>query len=129
METKTISAFDANNGFCRGDLFTACGFAIIIKSHEALAVANKVIEEQEDVAMLDLDNLVYDSDAVGNSDYSHDIMDAVREALEAEFGKPETQNSPIEYLGYTEANNDHWAVWSREVEVDEDGEIVAWVEY
>lgn len=129
METKVISAFDANNGFCSGDLFTACGFAIIIKSREALAVANKVLAEWDETPLDAPTNLVYDSDVAGCSDYSHDIMDAIREALEAELGKPETANAPIEYLGYNEALNDHWAVWSLEVEVDEDNDIVSWVEY
>lgn len=129
METKTISVLDANNGFCSGDLFTACGFEVIVKSDEALAIANKVLAEWDEPLLTQATNLVYDSDVRGCSDYSHDVMDAIRSALEAEFGKPETANSPIEYLGYEEARNDHWAVWSREVEADEDGDIISWVEY
>lgn len=128
MATKVVSVFDANNGFCSRDLFTAAGFEVIIKSDEALAVANKVISEWGEGQLDKATNLVYDSDVRGCSDYSHDIMDAIRSALEAEFGRPGTTNSPIESLGYDEARNSHWAVWSREVEADQDGNIIRWLE-
>lgn len=143
MEKKTISAFDANNGFCSGDLFTACGLQVIIKSPEAVEVAKVAYRDNLQYATEDwIDeqvsklhegvSLAYDSQHTSQSgiiSIDHDSIDAIRASLELEFGKPETANSPIEYLDYNEALNDHWAVWSLEVEVDEDNDIVSWVEY
>ncbi|MDO4691908.1 MAG: hypothetical protein Q4A64_03435 [Porphyromonadaceae bacterium] len=143
METKVISAFDANNGFCSGDLFTDCGLQVIIKSPEAVEVAKVAYRDNlqyatedwidEQVSKLYVGvSLAYDSQHTSQSgiiSIDHDSIDAIRAALELEFGKPETANAPIEYLGYDEAHNDHWAVWSLEVEVNDDNDIISWVEY
>lgn len=144
MKTKVISAFDANNDrICKGDLFTVCGLQVIIKSPEAVEVAKRAYRDNLQYATEDwIDeqvsklyagvSLAYDSQHTSQSgiiSIDHDSIDAIRAALELEFGNPETSNISIEYLGYNEALNDHWAVWSLEVEVDEDNDIVSWVEY
>lgn len=131
MKTMIVSLFDANHKIENGDLFSTCGLEITLMSKSATNVANLVLLKLNKPLLEENAILVYDSDMKGCSDYDHSTLDAIREALEDAFGKPYLHNSPIEYLGYVGYENhstSHWGVWSRRVKVDDDYNILEYIE-
>lgn len=141
MATRIISVIDNKDPHHEPVSITEAleygGLQVLVKSEEALALANRIIEDfgfENDVLMgvgvcicYDCHHTTTDGTMVQLSSI---VADEIRRQFEINFGSPELENSKIEWLGYdSQVSNPHWSVWSQEVKVDEDGNIVEWIEY
>lgn len=141
MATQVISLIDNKDPHCEpisiAEALVYGGLQVLVKSEQALKLANKIIEDFsfEDEALMhvgvcicyDCHHTTTDGKMVQLSGF---VSDEIRRQFEINFGSPELENSKIEWLGYdSQVSNPHWSVWSQEVKVDEDGNIVEWIEY
>lgn len=131
VEEKRFSVSFTDHDWCEAKQHSK--LTIVIKSQEAFEVFQKIAAQEEYEYETERNMpksakcyLTYDAETASDTvfSYSEPLLDEVRAELEKEFGKPETETAPIKGLGYEETENDHWAIWSQDVYLDEDGDII-----
>lgn len=149
MVTKVISLVDQIKATTVHEAKTFGGLQVILKSQEAIDAvlsALKVVADKWD-SYDEYDRLCETIDGRDKSDHNIYLCEDsdvaiypgmthmlksidVYELLTDAFGLPELENSPIVSLGFGQDNpNEHWSVWSQEVEVDKDYNILSYIEY